>query len=70
MILTILKNVAMTDEALIAEYRFQQAHGLCPMASDSGIRSRRHELFAQGLVEAVGFEKTASNRRALIWSAK
>jgi hypothetical protein len=59
-----------TDELLIARYQnmVRLMPELFPRASDSGIRSRRAELFKLGLVEPVGYSKTKSNRKTIIWS--
>jgi len=59
----------MADEELVERYRLRTRAGLAPMASESGIRSRRHELAERGLVKAVGETKTASGRKALVWKA-
>jgi hypothetical protein len=68
-ILGILKT-PMTDEQLIVRYQrmFLSLPELFPRASDSGIRSRRAELFKLGLVEPIGYSKTKSNRKTIIWS--
>lgn len=70
-ILGILR-VPCTDEQLIARYQMMFANmpELFPRASDSGIRSRRAELFKLGLVEPVGYAKTKSNRKTIIWRKK
>ena len=59
-----------TDEELIASYRNLSWAGRAPMASESGIRSRRHELVEQGLVESVGLGKTVFGRSATVWAIK
>lgn len=59
----------LCDEELVEHYQLRFHCGLAPMASESGIRSRRHELAERGLVKAVGETKTASGRKALVWKA-
>jgi hypothetical protein len=56
----------LTDVALVAVYR---SYKHAPLASESGIRSRRAELVAAGLVVDTGDrQKLASGRRAIVWS--
>ena len=58
---------SMIDEDMIDRY-FDLVHrGLAPLASPSGIRSRRSELVEAGLVEATGFQYTASRRTTTVW---
>jgi hypothetical protein len=59
-----------TDEALVDEYRKFADISFIPMASESGIRSRRAELVAQGRIQAVGFDKTRSGRKTTVWGVK
>ena len=68
-ILGILKT-PMTDEYLVARYQDMARNlpELFPRASQSGIRSRRAELFKLGLIEPVGYGKSNSGRKAIIWS--
>jgi len=66
-ILKLLKR-PMTDEELVNAYEVARIVGDAPRASASGIRSRRHELADRGLVCCVGFSRTVSNRKALVWS--
>jgi len=68
-ILGILKT-PMTDEQLIVRYQRMclSLPELFPRASDSGIRSRRAELFKLGLIEPIGYGKSNSGRKAIIWS--
>lgn len=55
----------MTDPELINAYRQLTS---APQASDSGIRSRRAELVAEGMVEATGRKvKLPSGRYANVW---
>jgi hypothetical protein len=62
----ILKVLARprTDEELIDAYRRMKG---APLASDSGIRSRRSELAAKGLLQIVGDSRTRSGRKTRIW---
>ena len=50
----ILLETAMTDFDLVKQYQNHANAGLVPMASESGIRSRRAELVADGFVEDSG----------------
>jgi hypothetical protein len=61
----------MTDEHLVNTYKdLARIDPLQPWASESGIRSRRAELAALGLVEIVGHEYTRANRKAHVWQTK
>ena len=62
-----LLRFPMTDHDLCHEYWNAWSKGLVPMASDSGIRSRRHELAEKGLVTTVGITKSTTGRRTYIW---
>ena len=53
----------MNDEALI---RFLRLSGL--VVSESGVRSRRSELVALGLVKSVGFSRSVSGRSMNVWA--
>jgi len=66
-ILDLLKFPA-TDEELVNRYQSLARMGQAPTASPSGIRSRRAELVRLGLVKEVGFAKSASGRKATVWS--
>lgn len=57
----------ITDEVLIGVYEIRAREGLAPMASQSGIRSRRAELVEMGLVESKGYDSTLFGRRAIVW---
>lgn len=58
----------LTDEQLILEYRNRVKNLRWPQASDSGIRSRRSELVADGYVIDTGrVEKTVSGRSTILW---
>jgi len=62
--------VPMTDEELVHYYKQAQARiDTIPRASDSGIRSRRAELTRDFKVFAVGYKKTKSGRKAIVWQA-
>jgi hypothetical protein len=54
----------LTDEQLIVAFR---KYKTAPLASESGIRSRRAELARRYLLMIVGESKTASGRRAYVW---
>lgn len=59
---------SMTDEELFTSYSKAVAAGLAPMASPSGVRSRRAELVAMKLVEDTGIRrKLVSGRNAIVW---
>lgn len=63
LILQVLQT-AMTDTELV--HQIHQNYGL--VASESGIRSRRAELVAQGYVEDTGARvKLASGRNSIVW---
>lgn len=54
-----------TDVSLVEAYRNLK---FAPRASESGIRSRRAELVADGLVKDSGVRvKLASGRSAIVW---
>lgn len=58
-------NVACTDEELAVEYA--RTPGVAPQ-SPSGLRTRRAELVALGLVADTGERRrTASGRRSTVW---
>ena len=58
----------MTDEELFVAYSKAVTKGLAPLASPSGVRSRRAELVVLGLVEDTGRKrKLASGRNAIVW---
>jgi hypothetical protein len=64
-ILTILATRDCHDEGLISTFR--NLPGI-PVASESGIRSRRAELVAAGLVVDTGKRiRTTSGRNSIIW---
>lgn len=57
-----------TDVELLEVYRNMK---YAPRASDSGIRTRRAELVAEGLVKDTGaHKKLESGRHAIIWARK
>jgi len=69
-ILNILNDQGMTDEELVQMYNFMSSRiDTIPRASDSGIRSRRAELTRDFKVFAVGYKKTKSGRKAIVWQA-
>lgn len=58
----------LTDTDLVDLYRRNMRHGLVPLASESGIRTRRAELVARGLVQDTGERiRLASGRSAIVW---
>ena len=66
----LLAGYPMTDEELIRSYQNAVEQKIAPMASESGIRSRRAELVDRGLVRDSGrFGTTRSGRRSKIWEA-
>lgn len=58
-----------TDEELFTMYETAVRCGLAPKASPSGVRTRRNELYREKLIEAVGYGKTISKRRSIVWQA-
>lgn len=59
---------AKTDQELVKAYAEGSELGKWPHASESGIRTRRAELVAEGIVEATGERvKLASGRFANTW---
>lgn len=64
----LLLSMPMTDDQLIdAFYQFADANGW-KKASPSGIRSRRAELVAAGLVKDTGERaKSWSGRQSIVW---
>jgi hypothetical protein len=68
MLLFKAKCELMTDEQLVAWYRWAEANMLAPTASESGIRSRRAELVREGyLFDSGSREKLKSGRNAIVW---
>ena len=60
--------VPMTDEELVARYQNIAVAGLAPLASPSGIRSRRSELVYSGFVADRGDRrKLSTGRNAIVW---
>lgn len=62
----------VTDPDLIAAYKRGLAHidNNWPWQSDSGLRTRRHELVEAEKLEAVGEEKGPSGRTFTRWAIK
>lgn len=56
-----------TDQHLTEMFQVAARLELAPNASESSIRTRRNELYKQGLIEPVGYAKTNSNRNAILW---
>lgn len=59
-----------TDEDLVNRYQKLARTYAVPMASPSGIRSRRHELTVAGYLTALDYSKTLTGRRAIVWGVK
>lgn len=57
----------LSDDAIIDIYIEKAFAGILPMASTSGIRSRRSELAAKGLIEVKDYGTTWSGRRCALW---
>ncbi len=57
----------MTDQDLVTAYGKLVLSRKAPMASESGIRSRRAELVELELVERKGESKTWSGRKCIVW---
>ena len=68
-ILKALGSRSMSDSQIHYEYNRLVMSMDAPMASESGLRSRRSELVADGLVEADGFGRTPFGRRTILWRA-
>lgn len=62
-----ISRYPLTDQEIASIYQSQVRHKLAPMASESGLRSRRAELTELGLVVPKGFGRTASGRRSISW---
>jgi hypothetical protein len=61
---------AMTDVDLVDRYELEAYSGDVPFQSASGLRTRRAELVAHGLVEDSGERvRLASGRLAIVWRA-
>lgn len=64
-----------TDDELIRAYERWTAPHIpnghrCPMQSESGIRTRRHELVESGLVSRAGSKRLESGRYAATWQVR
>ncbi len=67
-IMQLIQLQPMTDQRLVEFYAKQIRKG-APRASESGIRTRRAELVAKGLIKDSGLrEKLDSGRNAVVWS--
>lgn len=69
-ILMILWHRGPLTDPQIAEHYYQRvAHGSAPMASESGLRTRRKELVDSGHIVATGEKrKLDSGRYAQVWN--
>lgn len=68
-IMELLEAHRMTDEELVDQYILGMLAGKLPMASESGIRTRRDELVRAGKVGYTGEKRpTRSGRQARIWA--
>jgi len=64
----LIESEPMTDEALVTAYNLLAGLDLAPVASPSGIRSRRAELVTRGVIKDSGMrQKLASGRHAIVW---
>jgi hypothetical protein len=69
-IFTALSNRPMTDEQLVDAYYQMVDFGSAPLASPSGIRSRRAELVQMGyVIDSKERQRLASGRNAIVWKA-
>lgn len=70
-ILKLLRKLGrMNDEDLAYEYVVRARQGLVPYQSMSGLRTRRSELVALGLVADSGERITMrSGRKSIVWKA-
>src|SRR4051812_5383676 len=60
----------MTDYDLVSRYQKSAINGLVPFQSESGIRTRRNELYERGWVKDTGQKmRMPSGRNAILWSA-
>ena len=66
-----LLTIPQTDEELVTNYNnLRKEHPeIVPRASASGIRSRRAELYQVEKVVPVGYARTESGRKAIVWEA-
>lgn len=63
-VLDVLRHIGpATDVQIIEAYRAMS----CPDQSESGIRSRRHELHLLGLIKQVGDCENGRGRRCIVW---
>lgn len=62
------RHISMTDEQLIVHYNRAIHHEGWPLATESGIRSRRKELVDEGkILDSLTTGLTVSNRSTIIW---
>ena len=62
------RHISMTDEQLIVHYNRATHHEGWPVATESGIRSRRKELVDEKkILDSMTTGLTVSNRSTIIW---
>lgn len=69
-ILELLGNRQATDEEIQQLHYAGAEQGFWNHASPSGLRSRRAELVARGLVEEKNRDKTRFGRSTIVWGLK
>jgi len=62
-------QLPMSDEELVEAYKRNVALGLAPKSSESGIRTRRNELYLKGLIRVVGVATNGNGRQVRIWES-
>jgi hypothetical protein len=62
-----LLEISMTDEELVHAYRRNAELGLFPFHSDSGIRTRRNQLYKRGLLRVKGVTMNRNGKQVRIW---
>jgi hypothetical protein len=61
--------IPMNDEELVEAYKRNVNLGLAPKSSESGIRTRRNELYVKGLIRVIGVELNSNGRQVRIWES-
>jgi len=62
-------QLPMSDEELVEAYKRNVALGVAPKSSESGIRTRRNELYLKGLIRVVGVATNGNGRQVRIWES-